>query len=59
MEKWEASSWAKKMARKTKRASMTDFDRFKVWSVRWKSNVRHDMTQGDRKVGYFGFDSGQ
>lgn len=28
--KWEASSWAKKKARKVKRASMTDFDRFKV-----------------------------
>lgn len=28
--KWEASSWAKKRARKVKRASMTDFDRFKV-----------------------------
>ncbi|CAM9861869.1 unnamed protein product, partial [Pylaiella littoralis] len=28
--KWEASSWAKKKARKIKRANMTDFDRFKV-----------------------------
>ena len=30
MAKWEASSWAKKKARKAKRARMTDFDRFKV-----------------------------
>lgn len=28
--KWDASSWAKKRARKVKRATMTDFDRFKV-----------------------------
>eukprot|EP00752_Nemacystus_decipiens_P018326 g16442.t1 len=32
--KWEASSWAKKKARKIKRASMTDFDRFKVMVAR-------------------------
>lgn len=28
--KWEASSWAKKLAAKKKRASLGDFDRFKV-----------------------------
>lgn len=28
--KWEASSWAKKLANKKKRASLSDFDRFKV-----------------------------
>ena len=28
--KWEASSWAKKLATKKKRASLSDFDRFKV-----------------------------
>jgi large subunit ribosomal protein L14e len=28
--KWEASSWAKKLASKKKRASLSDFDRFKV-----------------------------
>ena len=28
--KWEKTSWAKKLANKTKRASLTDFDRFKV-----------------------------
>ena len=28
--KWEASSWAKKLASKNKRASLSDFDRFKV-----------------------------
>ena len=28
--KWEASRWAKKLATKKKRASLSDFDRFKV-----------------------------
>uniref|UniRef100_UPI00397F792C 60S ribosomal protein L14 n=1 Tax=Salmonella sp. s29873 TaxID=3159634 RepID=UPI00397F792C len=32
--KWDASSWAKKRARKITRASMTDFDRFKVMIAR-------------------------
>lgn len=30
MAKWEASSWAKKLASRKKRASLSDFDRFKV-----------------------------
>jgi large subunit ribosomal protein L14e len=30
LSKWEASSWAKKLAAKKKRASLNDFDRFKV-----------------------------
>ena len=29
-EKWEATSWAKKLSAKTKRAGLSDFDRFKV-----------------------------
>eukprot|EP00557_Chaetoceros_sp_GSL56_P005665 CAMPEP_0176498560 /NCGR_PEP_ID=MMETSP0200_2-20121128/12390_1 /TAXON_ID=947934 /ORGANISM="Chaetoceros sp., Strain GSL56" /LENGTH=136 /DNA_ID=CAMNT_0017896783 /DNA_START=232 /DNA_END=639 /DNA_ORIENTATION=- len=38
--KWEASSWAKKMAAKKKRASLNDFDRFKVMVARkQKSNI--------------------
>ncbi|CAM9396302.1 unnamed protein product, partial [Chrysoparadoxa australica] len=32
--KWEATSWAKKLAAKKKRASMTDLDRFKVMVAR-------------------------
>jgi large subunit ribosomal protein L14e len=28
--KWDASSWAKKLSSKKKRASLSDFDRFKV-----------------------------
>ena len=28
--KWDGSSWAKKLVAKQKRASLTDFDRFKV-----------------------------
>jgi len=34
MEKWETSSWAKKLASKKKRASLSDFDRFKVMVAR-------------------------
>ena len=30
LNKWESCSWAKKLAAKKKRASLTDFDRFKV-----------------------------
>jgi large subunit ribosomal protein L14e len=30
MAKWEASSWAKKLESRKKRASLSDFDRFKV-----------------------------
>lgn len=32
--KWENSSWAKKLAAKKKRASLNDFDRFKVMVAR-------------------------
>uniref|UniRef100_A0A6U6K629 Large ribosomal subunit protein eL14 domain-containing protein n=1 Tax=Odontella aurita TaxID=265563 RepID=A0A6U6K629_9STRA len=30
LNKWESSSWAKKLASKKKRANLSDFDRFKV-----------------------------
>ena len=30
IEKWEKTSWAKKLAARKKRATMTDFDRFKL-----------------------------
>lgn len=30
MAKWEATSWAKKLDSKKKRAGLNDFDRFKV-----------------------------
>jgi large subunit ribosomal protein L14e len=30
LSKWEATSWAKKLASKRKRANLSDFDRFKV-----------------------------
>ena len=29
-EKWEKTAWAKKLAAKKKRATLTDFDRFKL-----------------------------
>ncbi len=32
--KWDASSWGKKLASKRKRASLSDFDRFKVMVAR-------------------------
>jgi len=34
LNKWESSSWAKKLASKKKRASLSDFDRFKVMVAR-------------------------
>ena len=34
--KWEASSWARKRAAKARRASLSDFDRFKVLVLRKK-----------------------
>ncbi|KAI9225798.1 MAG: ribosomal protein L14-domain-containing protein [Piptocephalis tieghemiana] len=32
--KWEATGWAKKLQRRTVRASLTDFDRFKLMKLR-------------------------
>mmetsp|Transcript_12129 Transcript_12129/g.18718 ORF Transcript_12129/g.18718 Transcript_12129/m.18718 type:complete len:134 (-) Transcript_12129:103-504(-) len=34
MSKWEATSWARKLAAKKKRADLTDFDRFKLMVAR-------------------------
>jgi len=34
MAKWDSSAWAKKLASKKKRASLSDFDRFKVMVAR-------------------------
>ena len=34
LNKWESSSWAKKLSAKKKRAAMTDFDRFKCMVAR-------------------------
>lgn len=33
-ERWEQTTWAKKLAAKAKRASLTDFDRFKLMVAR-------------------------
>ena len=38
MNKWESSSWAKKLAAKKKRANLSDFDRFKVMVARKQKN---------------------
>ncbi len=32
--RWEETTWAKKLAAKAKRASLSDFDRFKVMVAR-------------------------
>mmetsp|Transcript_120835 Transcript_120835/g.169945 ORF Transcript_120835/g.169945 Transcript_120835/m.169945 type:complete len:135 (-) Transcript_120835:30-434(-) len=34
LNKWESTSWAKKLASKKKRAALSDFDRFKVMVAR-------------------------
>ncbi len=36
--KWSGSSWAKRMAAKEKRASLTDFDRFKLMKAKSARN---------------------
>nr|ALS05257.1 60S ribosomal protein L14 [Tortanus forcipatus] len=37
-EKWAASSWAKRLENKAKRATMTDFDRFKLRKAKSQRN---------------------
>ena len=38
LEKWEATAWAQKLAAKKKRASLNDFERFKVMAARKKKS---------------------
>ncbi|XP_068680699.1 large ribosomal subunit protein eL14-like [Montipora capricornis] len=38
LEKWEKTAWAKKLASRKKRASLTDFDRFKLKVAKQKKN---------------------
>ncbi|KAG0555584.1 hypothetical protein M758_12G183600 [Ceratodon purpureus] len=44
-QKWASSAWGKKLAVRTRRAAMTDFDRFKVMVARVKrsSIVRREL----------------
>ncbi|KAM4700054.1 large ribosomal subunit protein eL14 [Discoglossus pictus] len=44
-EKWAASSWAKKIEARERKAKMTDFDRFKVMKAKKMRNniIRHEM----------------
>merc|ERR1711893_29208 len=37
-EQWEETTWAKKLASKQKRASLTDFDRFKLMKAKQTRN---------------------
>jgi len=39
MEKWEASSWAKKLSSKKKRANLSDFGRFKVMIAKKERSI--------------------
>ncbi|KAL6044281.1 60S ribosomal protein L14, variant 2 [Balamuthia mandrillaris] len=55
-EQWEKTAWAKKFAMKNKRASLSDFDRFKVMLARKeKSRVVNQelrkLTKEERKKG--------
>mmetsp|Transcript_27324 Transcript_27324/g.76654 ORF Transcript_27324/g.76654 Transcript_27324/m.76654 type:complete len:135 (+) Transcript_27324:137-541(+) len=38
LNKWESSSWAKKLASRKKRANLSDFERFKVMVARKQKN---------------------
>jgi large subunit ribosomal protein L14e len=38
LNKWESSSWAKKLSSKKRRAQLSDFDRFKVMVARKQKN---------------------
>merc|ERR1711874_334224 len=44
-EKWEQSSWAKKIEAKQKRAKMSDFDRYKVMKAKRMRNkiIKHEV----------------
>lgn len=46
--KWKASNWAKKREQQTKRAALTDFDRFKV--LRLKKQRRFEERKALAKV---------
>jgi large subunit ribosomal protein L14e len=49
-DKWRKTSWAIKTARAEKRASLTDFDRFKVMTLRKKrSLIRHKLCKVAKK----------
>ena len=39
LEKWEQTAWAKKLAARKKKASMTDFDRFKLKLAKQRVSV--------------------
>ncbi|XP_051948291.1 60S ribosomal protein L14-like [Xyrauchen texanus] len=44
-QKWEESSWAKKIEARKKRATMSDFDRYKVMKAKKMRNkiIKHEM----------------
>jgi len=51
-EKWESTSWAKKLALRKKRASLNDFDRFKVMLARKEKSrvVRQELRKLTKEV---------
>ena len=46
--KWEQTAWARRIARKARRAQLTDFDRFKLKVLRQRVNIiiRSNLRQG-------------
>lgn len=47
--KWGESSWARKLQKRAKRASLTDFDRFKVMQLKQKRRVLQNKALKTRK----------
>ena len=47
--KWGESSWARKLQKRAKRASLTDFDRFKVMQLKQKRRVLQNKALKNRK----------
>ena len=47
--KWGESSWARKLQKRAKRASLTDFDRFKVMQLKQKRRVLQNIALKNRK----------
>jgi large subunit ribosomal protein L14e len=47
--KWGESSWARKLQKRAKRASLTDFDRFKVKQLKQKRRVLQNKALKNRK----------
>jgi large subunit ribosomal protein L14e len=47
--KWGETSWAKKLQKRTRRAELTDFERFKVMQLKQKRRVLQNKALKNRK----------